>query len=350
MISRNANVLNGGNRPRRALGDVTNSRQNKNVGGKQNHVVVKRASNPTIDERAVVRPRQNAVEVIRKPVEETKKAKASSDYQFTGRCDDIDIRDADDPLSVTSYVQDMFEHFAQKEKVTCANPDYMELQPHINSRMRAILVDWLLDVHQKFRMVPETLYLTINIIDRFLSKAEITRDRLQLVGVTALLLGSKYEEIYPPTLQELVSICDGACDDSQILKMEETILVALKYNVTIPSAHIFLVRFLKAAHGSRKIVQFSCYILDSTLTDYKLLKYLPSQIAGAAVMIARMKCGRNAWSPTLVKYTNYFEEDIIPVAQDIVKAMNNREQHLEAVEKKYARERFGAVAGTTFFI
>lgn len=131
-------------------------------------------------------------------------------YQYSAPADDIDERDADDPLCATSYVQDMYEHFRTKETSTSVRPVYMEDQQFINERMRSILVDWLVEVHLKFKLVPETLYLTVNIIDRYLAKTEVSRPKLQLVGVTALLIASKYEEIYPPELRDLVYICDRA--------------------------------------------------------------------------------------------------------------------------------------------
>lgn len=126
--------------------------------------------------------------------------------------------------------------------------------------------------------------------------------------------------------------------------MEEDILRVLEYQVTIPSAHAFLVRYLKAAHADKKIVQLSCYILDGTLQCYSLLDYLPSQLAAAAVVIARHTVGRNAWSPTLLKYAKYREEDIIPIAKEILEAKNNPLPNLRAVYKKYSSNRYGSVA------
>jgi cyclin B len=222
----------------------------------------------------------------------------------------------------------------------------MENQRHINERMRSILVDWLVEVHLKFKLVPETLYLTVNVIDRFLEKSEVSRPKLQLVGVTALLIASKYEEIYPPELRDLVYICDHAYRKEEILEMEEKILKTLEYQITIPSAHAFLVRYLKAAHADRRIVQLSCYILDGTLQSYNLLHYLPSQLAAAAVLIARKTVGRNAWSPTLLKYAEYVEEDIIPVARSILSEKSGASSELRAVNKKYSSQRYGAVANT----
>jgi cyclin B len=143
-------------------------------------------------------------------------ASALGGYQYSGPADNIDERDTDDPLCVTSYVQDMYEHFRSKEIATSVRPVYMEDQQYINERMRSILVDWLVEVHLKFKLVPETLYLTINIIDRYLAKTEVTRPKLQLVGVTALLIASKYEEIYPPELRDLVYICDRAYSKNEV--------------------------------------------------------------------------------------------------------------------------------------
>jgi cyclin B len=74
----------------------------------------------------------------------------------------------------------------------------MEAQPDVNEKMRDILIDWLVEVHLKYKLVPETLYLTVSLIDKYLEKVVVNREKLQLVGVTAMLIASKYEEIYAP--------------------------------------------------------------------------------------------------------------------------------------------------------
>jgi len=199
----------------------------------------------------------------------------------------------------------------------------------------------------KFKLVPETLYLTVNLIDRYLERREVTRPKLQLIGVTALLIASKYEEIYPPELRDLVYICDRAYSRDEILEMEETVLKTLEYQITIPSAHAFLVRYLKAAHADKRIVQLSCYILDGTLQSYNLLHYMPSQLAAAAVLIARRSVGRNSWSPTLLKYAQYCEEDILPIARAVLtEKSSSAAAELRAVNKKYSSARYGEVART----
>jgi hypothetical protein len=145
-----------------------------------------------------------------------------SSYQ-NGVPDNIDERDADDPLSVTDYVEDMYEHFRSKEEISSVDCMYMGRadegkQPNINESMRCILVDWLIEVHYKFKLFPETLYLTVNILDRFLSQTleSITKRDLQLVGVTSLLVAAKYEEMYVPELRDLTYICDGAYTEARV--------------------------------------------------------------------------------------------------------------------------------------
>jgi G2/mitotic-specific cyclin-B, other len=126
--------------------------------------------------------------------------------------------------------------------------------------------------------------------------------------------------------------------------MEEQILKTLNYNITIPSAHAFLVRYLKAGHADKKIVQLSCYVLDGTLQSYNLMNYLPSQLAAAAVFISRRVVGRNSWSPTLLSYSEYCEEEIMPIARAVLAEKADSNPELRAVNKKYSSTRYGQVA------
>ena len=93
----------------------------------------------------------------------------------------------------------------------------MKQQVDINEKMRGILVDWIVEVHLRFKLLPETLFLTVNLIDRYLQKTQIMRTRLQLVAVGALLIASKYEEIYVPELRAFAYISDNAYTTKEIL-------------------------------------------------------------------------------------------------------------------------------------
>ncbi len=87
---------------------------------------------------------------------------------------------------------------------------YMTRQPEITDKMRSILIDWLVEGHLKFKMKPETLFITVTLIDRYLEQENVTRVKLQLVGITALMIAGKYEEIYPPEAKDYRFISDSA--------------------------------------------------------------------------------------------------------------------------------------------
>jgi hypothetical protein len=314
-------AVGGSSRARRALGDITNSTTTDGPSG------AKKAATGT------------GIAVQRNEVDK-------SDRQYMDRpADDIDERDSENPLLCTEVVNQMYDHFNEAEKDVMVEPNYMTNQPYINERMRSILVDWLVEVHLKFKMVPETLYLTVHIIDRFLENNRVRRSKLQLVGVAALLMASKYEEIYPPELRDLVYITDRAYNKQEILEMENQIVVALDYHLTLPTTHSFLCRFLKAAHADRMMVQMACYLAERSLQEYSMVKYLPSVIAASAVCIARKSLRRHPWSPTLVKYTKYDEPDLVDCLAEM-EAFNETTttSSQQAVFKKYSNPKFGAVA------
>ena len=131
----------------------------------------------------------------------------------------------------------------------------MRSQPEINEKMRLILVEWLIDVCVRFELNPETFYLTVNIMDRFLSAKPIPRKELQLVGLSALLMSSKYEEIWPPQVEDLADIADHAYSHKQILVMEKTILIlsTLEWYLPVPTHYVFLARFIKASVADQRV-------------------------------------------------------------------------------------------------
>ncbi|CAM9512038.1 unnamed protein product, partial [Discosporangium mesarthrocarpum] len=230
---------------------------------------------------------------------------------------DIDVRDAEDPLAVTEYVEDLYGYLREREVETKVDKLYMTSQPNVNERMRSILIDWLVEVHLKFKLVPDTLYLTVYLIDKFLELEQVSRSNLQLVGVTAMLLASKYEEIYPPEIRDLVYITDRAYNKEQILEMESAMANALEFRLTVPTTYCFLLRYLKAAHADKKIVQLSCYVAERMLQEITMLDHLPSVVACCAIYVARRNLSRHPWSPTLEKYTRYCESDLVPCLKEV---------------------------------
>jgi G2/mitotic-specific cyclin-B, other len=163
-------------------------------------------------------------------------------------------------------------------------------------------------------------------------------------------LAAKYEEIFPPELVELAYITDGAYIRAEIVEMESVIAKALDYHLTVPTIHSFLCRYLKAAHADRQMVQLTCYLAERSLQEYCMLEYCPSVIAATSVLIARKSLKRHAWSPTLVKYTNYDEDDLEECAEQMDIYIDNDSGTREAVKLKYSKTRYGGVSKLTIVI
>ena len=137
-------------------------------------------------------------------------------------CDLLELRN---PQSVAEYAPAILRQLLVEEEKSMVPYDYLKRQPEVSEKMRAILVEWLVEVHYKFKMLPETLYITVNIIDRFLEKTVVTRKELQVIGIAALLIASKYEEIYPPQIKDYIRVTDKTLTREEILAMEYRMLV-----------------------------------------------------------------------------------------------------------------------------
>ncbi|KAL4839810.1 hypothetical protein H8958_009495 [Nasalis larvatus] len=146
------------------------------------------------------------------------------------KIEDIDNEDWENPQLCNDYVKDIYQYLRQLEVLQSINPHFLDGRD-INGRMRAILVDWLVQVHSKFRLLQETLYMYVAIMDQFLQVQPVSRKKLQLVGITALLLASKYEEMFSPNIEDFVYITDNAYTSSQIREMETLILKELKFEL-----------------------------------------------------------------------------------------------------------------------
>uniref|UniRef100_A0A8C5XI16 Cyclin B2 n=1 Tax=Microcebus murinus TaxID=30608 RepID=A0A8C5XI16_MICMU len=167
------------------------------------------------------------------------------------KIEDIDNEDWENPQLCSDYVKDIYQYLRQLEVLQSINPHFLDGRD-INGRMRAILVDWLVQVHSKFRLLQETLYMCIAIMDRFLQVQAVSRKKLQLVGITALLLASKYEEMFSPNIEDFVYITDNAYTSSQIREMETLILKELKFELGRPLPLHFLRRASKAGENLKQ--------------------------------------------------------------------------------------------------
>ncbi|KAG8367803.1 hypothetical protein BUALT_Bualt16G0110700 [Buddleja alternifolia] len=258
---------------------------------------------------------------------------------------DIDAADINNDLAVVEYVEEIYKFYKSIENEGRAH-NYMDSQPDINEKMREILIDWLVQVHHKFELSPETLYLTINIVDRYLASKTTSRRELQLLGVSAMLIASKYEEIWAPEVNELVCISDRTYTHEQVLLMEKRILGELEWNLTVPTPYMFLVRFIKASLTDSDVENTVYFLAELGMMNYATLMYCPSMIAASAVYAARCTLNKAPhWNETLKMHTGFYESQLIDCAKLLVSFHATSGEHkLKGIYRKYSSSGRGAVA------
>ena len=190
-----------------------------------------------------------------------------------------------DPQINNEYLLEMYHNLLNEEKELKNLFGYMENQPDINEKMRAMLIDWIIDVHFKFKLKSDTLFLTVWLIDRYLSEKQMKRGRLQLLGVTSMLISCKYEEIYSPEVFDFVYITESSYEKKDIINLEFEMLKMLEFNVTIPTSNNFYEIISSLLNFNTQEFYLGKYLLELFLLDYRSLKYKPSEIANTVCYI-----------------------------------------------------------------
>lgn len=257
-----------------------------------------------------------------------------------------------DPAQCLDIIDDMYDIYLENEDKYAAK-NYMSTQKDINFKMRSILIDWLVEVHHKFKLFPSTLWLCVNILDRYLEKVSIMRSKLQLVGVTALFIACKFEEIYPPEVRDCVYITDYAYDREEVLKMETTILVELNWEILVPTGYHFLTRYLNCIRCSERTKNVAFYYAERNLQEQELLTLSPRKFAAAAVYAALKQQNTqyfplrdaSAWPKVLREETGLNEAEITPIASTMVRHVSEEpvttsKRKLVATKKKYQADKY----------
>ncbi|XP_010459175.1 PREDICTED: putative cyclin-B3-1 isoform X4 [Camelina sativa] len=216
------------------------------------------------------------------------------------------IDDESNQLEVAEYVDDIYQFYWIAEALSPALGYYLSAHAEVSPVTRGILINWLIEVHFKFDLMHETLYLTMNLLDRYLSQVPIRKNEMQLIGLTALLLASKYEDYWHPRIKDLISISAESYTRQQILGMERIMLKQLKFRLNAPTPYVFMLRFLKAAQSNKKLEQLAFYLIELCLVEYEALKYKPSLLCASAIYVARCTSHMTpVWTPLLNKHTHY---------------------------------------------
>lgn len=252
----------------------------------------------------------------------------------------LDTEEARDISMVAEYAQDIFDYMACTERESMANPNYMDFQDEIQWHMRATLIDWLLQVHMRYHMLPETLWIAVNIVDRFLSARIVSLAKLQLVGVTAMFIAAKYEEILAPSVEEFVYMTDGGYSRDEILKGERIVLSTLDFNVsTYCSPYSWVRRISKADDYDIQTRTLCKCLMEVTLLNHLFLRVRPSMIAAIGMFLAKRMLG-GVWDDAFVYYSRFTEAQLLPGANLLLEKLAEPGFEEQFVYKKYASKKF----------
>ncbi|KAK7351609.1 hypothetical protein VNO77_11184 [Canavalia gladiata] len=261
----------------------------------------------------------------------------------------------DDPQIDDPYVSDIYKYLRSMEVQKRRRPmvDYTEkVQREVTANMRGILVDWLVEVADEYKLLPDTLHRSVSFVDRFLSVNPVSKSRLQLLGVSSMLIAAKYEEINPPGVDEFCSITDNTYKKTDVVKMEADVLKSLNFEMGNPTVNTFLSWFADVASENQKkpntqIEFLGCYLSELGLLDYDCLRFLPSVLAASAIFLARFIVSPEVhpWSPSLAEILGYKSielKECVLILHDLY--LSRKAASLQAVREKYKQHKFKYVA------
>jgi len=256
--------------------------------------------------------------------------------------------DGDNIQHVGEYAPEIFSLLLKEEVKHLPRHNYMELQKDINAKMRAILMDWLVEVHMKYRLRNETLYLTVSTIDRYLTHMPVLRKKLQLVGVVAMFIAAKFEEINPPGVNDYEYITDNAYTKEDILNMECQMLTTLNFQIVVPTAAHFMDRLQRINDCDESHCEFIHYLSELALLEIRMMRYTPSHLVSAAILLSNELLGRMIpWPLVMQEHTNHAEEQLRPCVEELRSLLDGAAVHwLQAVRKKYQMPKHLAVAAS----
>ncbi|KAM4051213.1 G2/mitotic-specific cyclin-B1 [Anomaloglossus baeobatrachus] len=252
---------------------------------------------------------------------------------------DVDEEDSDNPMLCSDYVKEIYCYLMELEAKQAIKMHYLKGR-QVTGNMRAILVDWLVQVHIRFKLLQETMFMTVSILDRFLQDNPVPKKLLQLAGVTAMFVACKYEEIYCPAIGDFSFVTDHTYTTAQIRNMEMQILKALKFDIGRPVPLHFLRRASKISKVEALVHTLAKYLMELAMLDYDMVHFPPSQVAAAAFHLSQKVLDGGEWTPILQHYMVYTESSLVPVMEHLAKnvqKVNRGHTKFMSVRDKYSR-------------
>ncbi|KAJ2080354.1 B-type cyclin [Coemansia sp. RSA 988] len=243
-----------------------------------------------------------------------------------------------DQKMVPEFCDVIFGYMRELEVKLMPDPNYVEHQAELSWATRTILVEWIVQVHYRFNLMPETLHLCINFIDRFLSVRAIKVNKIQLVGAVCLLLAAKYEEMYIPSIKEIEFMVENNYAEAEILSAERYILRMLNFDLGWPGPLSFLRRISKADGYDMSTRTLAKYLIEVTLVDHRFIGVPSSKVAAVAHYLSLRFLNRGPWTRAHAFYAGYFESELLPLAVNLIEQLLQPRKH-RAIYEKYVDKR-----------
>lgn len=245
-----------------------------------------------------------------------------------------------DPMLVAEYAGEIFGYLFDSEPGVMADPKYANNQQHeISWKMRSVLVDWVIEIHYLFDLLPETLFLAVNIIDRFLSLRTVALGKLQLVGISSLYIATKFEENTCPIMQDFLYMTDKAVTEDEFIKAERFIMQILDFRLCYPNPLNFLRRVcteeMNCDVHTRTLAR---YFMEISCIDHRFIGVRPSKIAAAALWLSKKMLVKGKWNSHLTKLSGYAPHDFRCTVEAMLDFLSQTVTH-DAFFKKWSTKR-----------
>ncbi|CAD8044253.1 unnamed protein product [Paramecium primaurelia] len=250
----------------------------------------------------------------------------------------------ENPQMVNTYKNEIVTFMRERSCKSIFKMTAFQFQTEITEKMRSILLDWLIDVHHKFKLEPETLFLTISIIDRVLELHQIPKSKFQLYGVAALFIASKYEEVYSvPHVRDLVYVCDNAYPKEEILQAEGQIISLLSFDFLTTSTYRMLNIYQETAKLEQKNFMLCRYLIELSLLEYPMIQYSNNVLASAAIyLVHKIRRIHPSWSQDqMVSITGLNEIDIRTCAKEMCNLLQGQDKkQFNSLRKKFSLPKY----------
>lgn len=214
-------------------------------------------------------------------------------------------------LTAEEYEDDILDHMEFMEEETMPDINSIEVQEEIQWFMRPYLLDFLLEAHHAFQLLPDTLFLAVNLLDRYCSRRVVYKRHYQLVGCAALLIAAKYGDRKErvPTIRELKSMCCALYDDDMFTQMEWHVLQTLNWMIGHPTVSSFLDLALSECAPDPEVENMALYISEMALYHKEFIPVRPSVIARSSLALARCILGRP--QPSSHEWASRYDANVV---------------------------------------